>query len=776
MKFGITAFKAHLNAPTKNPSQTEIDWAAFKDWNKVNGVSKMPEFAGRYFLGQPYLWAHGEAADVFNGAKIPYIVPLQKADKDRQEATGSSGSQYGIDDAYALCTRLIACLDMQELSLVGKYVPVFLEVKKSTKLSETYWSAWCNEVANMMYGTVEEENVQGALVPIPKIYIPFLPCIYCEFTKNAAGKYVPDSQVQTCLMNTGRKSPGNWEKTRCRGFWARATDTPQYHAPEPALDWTKFETFEQPQSETTKVPVPVLFWRYMDKAAPGIDQFDKFTLDAAAPAAVNSLLKVEDWKLATVDAKGKDSVLTPTQFGIDRGASLQNNIAALAKLDMKLPELPSTYVQDELVNLHYFNLGVKTGNLKGKPAFVGRYYSGRPIDHRDLKSAEAAEISRQGIEIAMFFQGKAQYNQITNYLLTPNQGRMDALAAFSYAAEVIGQPPHTPIYFAIDADVDPAKGLSVGDIVMYFNHIQAGYDDYLKNRRIFTVSGVAQTPVPGAVYTNNGSAWTVIFGDISGGSGTVECWRSSGTAEPTASGALTKTAGTGDATLTFSETTPGEAVPYYIGVYSSWNVMDALYTQGLASFFWQAWPFTWGEKTSTHYPNLKIWPHANVWQVLLATRFSGGYWALPENKNIIEAAGGINVGMVTGTDGKEYLCFKDHTSSPATKPITGANAMAYWAGSGKTGWGVAWKNATAYKAPAFVIGTDGKDYLCNTDHTSSADTQPITGSKWDQYWAATGTMGVLGAAWANNKSYKSGTGPVDLNVAWGDTGGWKKWF
>jgi len=51
---------------------------------------------------------------------------------------------------------------------------------------------------------------------------------------------------------------------------------------------------------------------------------------------------------------------------------------------------------------------------------------------------------------------------------------------------------------------------------------------------------------------------------------------------------------------------------------------------------------------------------------------------------------------VTGTDANIYTCIRDHTSSAATKPITGSNWAFYWELSGLTG-GV-WADATSYSA------------------------------------------------------------------------------
>ena len=49
---------------------------------------------------------------------------------------------------------------------------------------------------------------------------------------------------------------------------------------------------------------------------------------------------------------------------------------------------------------------------------------------------------------------------------------------------------------------------------------------------------------------------------------------------------------------------------------------------------------------------------------------------------------------VVGTDGNNYYCIKGHTSSSATKPVTGAEYTTYWK-KGKSSGGV-WADATAY--------------------------------------------------------------------------------
>ena len=66
---------------------------------------------------------------------------------------------------------------------------------------------------------------------------------------------------------------------------------------------------------------------------------------------------------------------------------------------------------------------------------------------------------------------------------------------------------------------------------------------------VFTVTGVTTTPTNAAVYTNNGQTFYFQTSNITAGSGTLTF---SGTGAPLAVGTLTKSSGTGDATITFA--------------------------------------------------------------------------------------------------------------------------------------------------------------------------------------------------------------------------------
>ena len=82
----------------------------------------------------------------------------------------------------------------------------------------------------------------------------------------------------------------------------------------------------------------------------------------------------------------------------------------------------------------------------------------------------------------------------------------------------------------------------------------------------FTVSGVVTLPdINSTVYTNNSSTFTVQEVDITAGSGTIICERTAGTNAPSASGTLTKSSGTGDATISFSASSTVSGNPFWIG-------------------------------------------------------------------------------------------------------------------------------------------------------------------------------------------------------------------
>ena len=105
------------------------------------------------------------------------------------------------------------------------------------------------------------------------------------------------------------------------------------------------------------------------------------------------------------------------------------------------------------------------------------------------------------------------------------------------------------------------------------------------NRRQFTVSGITTAPTAGAIYSNNGSQFTVNYTTLTGVapniSGTIQAWTSSGVNNPLASGTLTRVSGTGDNSIAYS----AYAVPNSItSTYAPAGVPTELTTGGATRY------------------------------------------------------------------------------------------------------------------------------------------------------------------------------------------------
>jgi len=61
---------------------------------------------------------------------------------------------------------------------------------------------------------------------------------------------------------------------------------------------------------------------------------------------------------------------------------------------------------------------------------------------------------------------------------------------------------------------------------------------------------------------------------------------------------------------------------------------------------------------------------------------------------------------VVGTDGKDYKCIKNNTSTAADRPISGANWATYWQDNGTTGKGIPWVLSTLYSSMPAVVRVD----------------------------------------------------------------------
>lgn len=96
----------------------------------------------------------------------------------------------------------------------------------------------------------------------------------------------------------------------------------------------------------------------------------------------------------------------------------------------------------------------------------------------------------------------------------------------------------------------------------------------------FIVSGVVSVPNRGDHYTNNGCTFVIDGSNITGGSGDIEGTIVSGTS-PTASGTLTRTFGSADATIAFSSQTSTPGNPYFNISSGMVDIANFLSTKGI---------------------------------------------------------------------------------------------------------------------------------------------------------------------------------------------------
>ena len=170
---------------------------------------------------------------------------------------------------------------------------------------------------------------------------------------------------------------------------------------------------------------------------------------------------------------------------------------------------------------------------------------------------------------------------------------------------------------------------------------------------------------------------------------------------------------------------------------------------------------------------------------------------------------------VIGTDNLNYRCIASHTSSSDNKPITGANYDLYWQQGGDQG--KTWETGKTYNSwnpealrydginpsrldtetfkawadwcdelvpsgkdttdlistASEVIGTDGLNYSCILNHTSTNANKPITGANWSTYWTQTGTGG---GSWQEGKNYKSNFRKATSSTSTTLTDNTKSWY
>ncbi len=97
---------------------------------------------------------------------------------------------------------------------------------------------------------------------------------------------------------------------------------------------------------------------------------------------------------------------------------------------------------------------------------IFRYYAPSP-NWKVIKTTEAEAISNAGIQIGAVFENGSNLASFTE-----ESGYNDAISAYTYARETIGQPLGSAIYFAVDLNVTDDEISS--NIIPYFKGIHKG--------------------------------------------------------------------------------------------------------------------------------------------------------------------------------------------------------------------------------------------------------------------------------------------------------------
>lgn len=120
---------------------------------------------------------------------------------------------------------------------------------------------------------------------------------------------------------------------------------------------------------------------------------------------------------------------------------------------------------------------IKDSTINGNPIlWVVRYYNVNDPS-KNLTKSEAQALSNAGLGIIANWENG--YPTSTSYF-TNAQGQADGLEAFSYAADTIGQPGYTPVYFSVDYNAYTSADKTA--ILDYFTGVAQGYEQYKTNQ------------------------------------------------------------------------------------------------------------------------------------------------------------------------------------------------------------------------------------------------------------------------------------------------------
>ena len=111
--------------------------------------------------------------------------------------------------------------------------------------------------------------------------------------------------------------------------------------------------------------------------------------------------------------------------------------------------------------------------------FAMRYYSVDPANKKNLKLPEARALVKAGLKLGVVFEETAKRS-----LKGRATGVDDAKSAHRTAVNEIGQPPNTPIYFAVDFDAKPQE---IATIENYFEGVRDGLAEANGGSPLYTV-------------------------------------------------------------------------------------------------------------------------------------------------------------------------------------------------------------------------------------------------------------------------------------------------
>ena len=461
MNIGIDTFRVRLDA---------ITWADVTTWN--GGV--VSAFAGRNFLGSDFLWGHAEATDALAHPNPEHpeqvtvvaarIAPIQRKMTLRQQQPGPTGFLFGQIDAHAICTRVESSIGVGEFQLGPRgFGHIWLEVDPDVDFTEDYWAGWSSTVNDFPMALAA-----GVAGPGPVHQMPFMAAILCKYTEDpATHRFKRDPHVNTVLAAPKRFGL----HTDALAFWADAPDANGV-GPNPNLDWNRFDANEKP-----------IVWRFSTglRDAQNAVVAANYDLDIVADSPPGQPVAT-DWMLVT-------QAWQPSRAGLGLGFS--NNAVTTA-----------AWLNDCVLATNLPGMNDSGGFPVGGGAvtMIGRYIKVGGVANVSLTRAEAETLSNAGVPMFTTWEnfsnnvhGEPVWNDPANpnpghigiayFRPAGNTGRDDATAAFAFAGNTLKQPPHTPIFFAVDGD--PAWGNVIpgphlvheGDwIVDYFQHVHAARD------------------------------------------------------------------------------------------------------------------------------------------------------------------------------------------------------------------------------------------------------------------------------------------------------------